>query len=249
MSSARGREALGLPGTVVVAADPDALAAAAADWVLTTTAAAISARGAVHIALSGGSTPAAMYRLLAASPRREQAEWRRWNVWFGDERACPPDDERSNFHLAHSLLLRHVPVDPVAVHRMEADRPDLAAAAAEYSALLERLLPHGPGGAPRLDVILLGLGGDGHTASLFPGDPALDVADAWATTSRATYEPYDRTTLTLPTLNAGAAVAFLVSGEGKREALRGVAEGTVPAARVRPVDAVLLWLLDEAAAG
>jgi 6-phosphogluconolactonase len=248
MSSPRGREALGLPGTVVVVDDPEALAAAAADWVLATTAAAIARRGVVDIALSGGSTPAAMYRLLAAS-RRARAEWRRWNVWFGDERACPPDDERSNFHLAQSLLLTHVPIDPTAVHRMEAERPDLSAAAAEYSALLEQLLPDGPGGAPRLDAVLLGLGTDGHTASLFPGDPALEVADAWATTSRATYEPYDRITLTFPTLNAGAAVAFLVSGEGKREALRGVVEGTVPAARVRPADGELLWLLDEAAAG
>jgi 6-phosphogluconolactonase len=132
---------------------------------------------------------------------------------------------------------------------MEAERPDLDAAATEYSALLAATLPPGPGGAPRLDCILLGLGTDGHTASLFPGTPALDVVDAWATRGRADYPPYDRITVTFPLINGGAAVAFLVSGESKRPALAGVAAGSVPAARVRPTHGELHWFLDHAAAG
>jgi 6-phosphogluconolactonase len=131
---------------------------------------------------------------------------------------------------------------------MEAERPDLDAAAAEYSQLLAATLPPGPGGAPRLDVILLGLGENGHTASLFPGEPAIDVVDVWATRGRADYEPYDRITLTLPTINAAAAVAFMVTGASKREAFADVAAGTAPAALVAPRDGELHWFLDDAAA-
>jgi len=131
---------------------------------------------------------------------------------------------------------------------MEAERPDLDAAAAAYSRLLEATLPS-PHGAPRLDVILLGIGADGHTASLFPGTPALDVTGAWATRGLATYPPVDRVTVTFPLINAAAAVAFLVEGESKRAALAGVVAGTVPAARVRPAHGELHWFLDAVAAG
>jgi 6-phosphogluconolactonase len=170
-------------------------------------------------------------------------------VYFGDERACPPDDPASNYRLARETLLDHVPIPPDRVHRMEGERPDLDVAAAGYSALLGASLPPGPRGVPRLDCILLGLGTNGHTASLFPGTPALEVEDAWATRGLADYEPFDRITVTFPLIDAGAAVAFLVAGESKRDALAGVVAGTVPASRVRPVDGRLLWFLDRAAAG
>src|SRR5207302_1056714 len=117
---------------------------------------------------------------------------------------------------------------------IEAERADLDAAAAEYSQLLAATLRPGRTGAPRLDIVLLGLGENGHTASLFPGDPALDVGDAWATRGRADYQPYDRITMTFPTINGAAAVAFMVTGASKREAFAGVIAGTVPAARGRP---------------
>ena len=132
---------------------------------------------------------------------------------------------------------------------MEAERADLDAAAAEYSALLASSLPAGAGGAPRLDCVLLGLGENGHTASLFPGTKALEVRDAWATRGLADYAPYDRMTLTFPTLNAAAGILFMATGENKREALRATAHGDVPASRVQPIDGSLLWLLDSAAAG
>jgi 6-phosphogluconolactonase len=238
-----------LPGTVEVSPDAAALAERAAAWVVETQAAAIASRGAFTIALAGGSTPRALYQRLASAPHRDRLDWPRWHVYFGDERACPPDHPESNFRLARETLLDQVPIPSAQVHRMEAERPDLDAAAAEYSVLLEATLPTGPAGAPRLDCILLGIGTDGHTASLFPGTPALDVVDAWATRGLATYEPYDRITVTFPLINGGASVAFLVSGESKRAALAGVVAGTVPAARVRPTHGELRWFLDRAAAG
>jgi len=148
-----------------------------------------------------------------------------------------------------TTLLSHVPIDPGHVHRMPGERPDLDAAAIEYSALMAGSLPSGPGGAPRLDVILLGLGENGHTASLFPGTPALEVTDRWATRGLADYEPFDRITLTYPAINATAAVAFMVTGAAKHEALLATARGEVPASRVRPTDGTLTWFLDAAAAG
>lgn len=236
-----------LPGTVEVLDTPGQLAERAAAWVAERAQTTTADRGGFAIALAGGSTPRVLYQLLAAPPYRERLDWSRWSVYLGDERAAPPDDAESNYRLARDTLLDHVAIPPAQVHRMEAERPDLDAAAAAYSRLLEATLPS-PHGAPRLDVILLGLGADGHTASLFPGTPALDVVDAWATRGLATYPPFDRITVTFPLINAAASVAFLVTGQSKREALAGVVRGTVPAARVRPTDGELRWFLDAAAA-
>jgi 6-phosphogluconolactonase len=170
-------------------------------------------------------------------------------VYFGDERACPPEDPESNYRLARESLLDRVPIQPSLVYRMEGEAPDLDAAASDYSSLLRSSRLPGPGGAPRLDCVLLGLGADGHTASLFPGTPALEVADSWCTRGVAPAAPVDRLTLTLPVLNAAAAVAFCVTGAGKAEALQRVATGEGPAARVTPAQGKLLWFLDQAAAG
>jgi 6-phosphogluconolactonase len=244
----------GLPGTVTVHDDPAVVAAAAADWLLDVAAAAISrdrrsGDGRFRIALAGGSTPRALYALLATEPRRERTDWGAWEVFFGDERACPTSDPSSNYRTARDSLLDHVPIGPERVHRMEAERADLDAAAAEYGTVLAKTCPPDlPGSAPRLDCVLLGLGENGHTASLFPGDPALEVTDRWAVRSRADYAPYDRITLTFPVLDAAREVAFLVTGAAKGEALRGVIQGTVPAAGVRPSDGALHWFLDGAAA-
>jgi 6-phosphogluconolactonase len=228
-----------LPGEVRVVTDPIAVAAAAAGWV------AEQCRGGddFRVAASGGNTPHFLYEALASSTFRSSIDWQRWHVFFGDERAVPPDDANSNYRLLVDSLLTKVSVPAEQVHRMEAERPDLDAAAAEYSRLLEAEC----GAPPRLDVVLLGLGTDGHTASLFPGTPALEVADAWTTRGRAADPPVDRLTMTLPAINAAARVAFLVTGGSKADALRGVIEGSVPAARVQP-SGELLWFLDTAAA-
>jgi 6-phosphogluconolactonase len=230
-----------LPGAARVLTDPIAVAAAAAQWV-----SELSARSdPFRIAMSGGSTPQFLYEALASSTFKGGIDWPRWQVYFSDERATPPDHPDSNYRLVHDTLLSKAPVPAEHVHRIEADRPDLDAAADSYSRLLEAQ----SGRPPQLDLVLLGLGADGHTASLFPGTAALDVDDAWATRGRADFEPFDRITMTFPVINAAARVAFLVTGSAKGDALRGVGDGTVPAARVRPAEGELLWFLDAAAAG
>jgi 6-phosphogluconolactonase len=232
-------EVRALPGEVRVVSDPIALAAAAAEWV------AGQCRGqrVFRIAASGGKTPQFLYEALASSTFRSTIEWQRWHVFFGDERAVPPDDERSNYRLLADTLLTKVRVPAQQVHRMEADRADLDGAAAAYSSLLESEC----GMPPRLDLVLLGLGSDGHTASLFPDTPVLDVTDAWAARGHAPEPPTDRLTLTLPAINTAKRVAFLVTGASKGDALRRVIDGTVPAARVRPAGGELWWFLDAAA--
>ena len=236
-----------LPGGDCDLSDDQESAARAAASLITALSLASTTRGrSFHIALAGGSTPKRAYELLAANPRRREVEWSRWQVWFGDERACPPDDPSSNDNMARTALLDHVRVE--AVHRMAGERADLDAAAAEYSSLLAATVPPGPHGAPCLDLVLLGLGENGHTASLFPGTAALDVTDAWATRGLADYAPFDRITLTFPAINAARHVVFMVTGGSKGEALRGVIAGTVPAARVKPVDGELHWILDREAA-
>jgi 6-phosphogluconolactonase len=238
-----------LPGAVAVRDDAAGVAAAAADWIVEIAGAAIAEGGRFRIALAGGSTPRTLYQVLAAAPHRERTDWRHWEVFFGDERAGPPDDPANNCRMARAALLDLVPIRPELIHRMEAERADLDAAAAEYSSILASTCPPAsPGSAPRLDCVLLGLGENGHTASLFPGDPALQVRDRWAVRSRADYAPFDRITVTYPVLNAAAHVTFLVTGLAKGEALRGVVDGRVPAAGVRPPDGKLRWFLDTAAA-
>jgi 6-phosphogluconolactonase len=243
-----GGHLTGLTGELRVSPNAAAVAQAAAVWLERQSRAAAEQHGTFSIALTGGSTPLPLYQLLAGDTWRRCFDWGSWRVFFSDERACPPDDVASNYRTARETLLEHVAIDPGHVHRMQAERADLDAAAAEYSALLASSLPHRPGAAPRLDCVMLGLGENGHTASLFPGTRALEVRDAWATRGRADYAPFDRITLTLPTLNAAANVLFMVTGESKREALRATAQGHVPASRVQPVDGSLLWLADAAAA-
>jgi 6-phosphogluconolactonase len=238
----------GLRGEVRVQPTPDAAAEDCAAWIARVSASRPANADRFTIALSGGSMARLLFPRLAGDQWWSRFEWAAWRVYFSDERACPPDDANSNYHQARVALLDRVPIAPANVHRMRADEPDLDRAAAEYSSLLAETLPLSATGAPRLDCILLGLGENGHTASLFPGTPALEVTDRWATRGRADYLPNDRITLTFPTLNAGAAVAFLVTGVSKGEALRATAAGTTPASRVNPVDGSLAWFLDSAAA-
>ena len=236
-----------LPGAVTVRDDPTGVAAG---WIVEIARVAMAEGGRFRIALAGGSAARTLYQVLAVTPHRERTDWGRWEVYFGDERACPPDDPANNCRMAREALLDLVPVRPELIHRMEAECSDLDAAAAEYSSILASTCPTAAtGSAPRLDCILLGLGENGHTASLFPGDPSLQVRDRWAVRSRADYAPFDRITVTYPVLNAAAHVAFLVTGPAKGEALRGVVEGRVPAAGVRPPDGELRWFMDTAATG
>jgi 6-phosphogluconolactonase len=245
---------MGLPGVnrppVVRLADPAALAGAAAEDLARRAEEAVRARGAFAVALAGGSTPKALYRLLAdpAAPFRSRVPWPAVHAFFGDERAVPPESPDSNARMACEALLTHVPVG--SVHRIEGER-GAAEAAARYD---DELFQHfGDVAVPVFDLVLLGLGADGHTASLFPGSPALDERRRWVVPAPAGLPPWvERITLTLPVLEAARVVLFLVAGADKAGALRRLVrappgEAPIPAARLRPRGEVIV-LADSAAA-
>lgn len=205
----------------------------------------IAARGRFSLALSGGSTPKALYQLLASNEWKTRIEWNKCDVFFGDERAVSPDDALSNFKMASEALLSHV---EARVYRMQAEREDLEKAASDYQNALQD-------NCDTLDLVLLGLGDDGHTASLFPGSPQLNERQSWVTaTPIASLEPHvRRLTLTFPAINAARRVWFLASGAGKAERLNQVLSGSrdvqqLPAQGVAPTDGELKWFVDEAAA-
>ncbi len=230
---------------------PAEVAAAAAAEVLARGAEAVTARGAFALALAGGSTPRVLYALLAdpGGPFATRMPWQRTQVFFGDERHVPPDHPDSNFRMASQSLLERVPVPAENVHRIRGELPDADAAAAAY----ERELRAALGEPPALDLVLLGLGEDGHTASLFPGSPALEERERWVVAPWVERLGKRRITLTLPALEAARQVLFLVTGAGKsaalRRALREPASAEpVPASRVRPGNGRVLWLADRAAA-
>ncbi len=208
---------------------------------------AVRARGVAHVAISGGHTPRPLYRLLAHSPWQERIPWAHTHIWWVDERCVPPDHPESNYATAYALWLQHQPV--VIIHRIRGEEsPERAAAL--YEQELQQLFD--PRAWPRFDLILLGMGADGHTASLFPGDAALRVRDAWVTVGHAPSPPHARVTLTLPLINQARHILFLVAGHNKAPALRRVFQEVSPhpppAALVDPEDGQLLWLLDEAVA-
>jgi len=230
-------------GALRVVADEAELARFAAAEVLRRAQAALAERGVFHVALAGGNTPRSTYGELARSGARFDG----WHAWFGDERCVPPEHPESNFAMAHAAWLGVVG-SPPEVHRLRGESDDPEEEARRYAAELARVLAS----PPRLDLVLLGLGADGHTASLFPSSPALE-ARSWVAMARAPKAPRERLTLTLPVLNAARAVVFLVAGADKRDALvaaRSEEPGhdRVPAARVRPDEGALLWLVDGSAA-
>lgn len=225
--------------------DAGTLAEAACSEIVKCASESIAARGVFHIALSGGSTPRATYKRLARVGWT--ADFARWHVWFGDERCVPPDHADSNFRLAREAWLDQVDLAPERVHRMRGEADDVRAAADEYERELISVLD---GPLPRLDFVLLGLGTDGHTASLFPGSQALLererlVVATWVENLRA-----QRLTLTAPAINAARRVLFLVSGADKAEALRAAFAGDVhsPATAIAPRGGSVHWLADRAAA-
>lgn len=168
------------------------------------------------LALAGGTTPARAYQVLAAEPYRSAISWDAVHVFWSDERAVAPDDPSSNYGLAERELLRHVQIPRQNVHRAPADAPDLVAACREYERQIARVVPQSQTGAvPEFDLVLLGLGTDGHTASLFPGDQAALASEQWVTIGHAPVAPHVRLTFTLPLLMAARCVLFLVSGKEK----------------------------------
>jgi 6-phosphogluconolactonase len=211
------------------------LARGAAEYFVARSGEAVDRKGSFTVALSGGSTPKALYQLLVDL----DVPWSKTHFFWSDERHVPPDHPDSNYRMAHEAMLSRVPVPESNIHRVHGENPDAAAAANEYEQIL---LP--------LDLILLGLGTDGHTASIFPGSEVLHetkrlVAAPWVKKLN-TY----RITMTLPSLNSATSVLFLVSGADKAEIVKEVLEGPkrYPAQLVQPTHGQLLWMLDEDAA-
>ncbi len=237
-----------------IAADAQALSAAAAREVAELIGAAIGARRRCTIALAGGTTPRALYARLASPPYRTAVTWQRCEFFWGDERAVPPEHPESNYRMARESLLGPLGIEHSRVHRMAAERADLDAAALEYEAELMRILAPGKADAvPQLDLVLLGMGTDGHTASLFPGCDALTRTERWAVADRIPALDAWRMTLTLSALNAARCALFVVAGAEKSETVARVLEPGAsgeppPAARVRPRGGRLLWRLDRGAA-
>jgi 6-phosphogluconolactonase len=226
---------------------PEELAEASARDFAARTQETIDERGRFAVALAGGSTPKATYEVLARDYANE-LDWSRVHVYFGDERTVPPDHEDSNYRMAYETLLSHVPVG--SVHRMRGELPPDEAAAA-YEEELRAFF--GQVDIPGLDLILCGLGEDGHTLSLFPETAALDVNDRWVVANPVLKLGTTRLTLTIPVLNVSRAVTFVVAKESKAEALKEVLEGDAdprayPAKLVRPESRDLTWMVDRAAA-
>ncbi len=234
--------------------DLQAIARAAADEFVELRQEAIKAHGRFTVALSGGSTPKALHAVLAerSTENPRLIDWSRVQVFFGDERHVPPDHPDSNFRMANETLLSKVPIPKENIHRIHCENPDAAEAAAEYDAELARAFQLKQGEFPRFDLVLLGMGPDGHTASLFPNTEALKE-----TTKRVVanwIEKFNtwRVTFTRPTINNAAAVMLMVAGEDKADALAEVMDGgspeTYPVKYVKPVSGKLIWIVDRAAA-
>ena len=203
------------------------------------------------VALSGGSTPKLLFELLASPTFQGRVRWPNLQLFQVDERCVPPDDPQSNYRMIRHALLESVPLPEENFHRMAAERPDREQAAREYAQELARVLRPAPEQWPRLDLIFLGMGPDGHTASLFPGSAALEERAAWVAPNFAPKLNSFRLTLTLPVLNAAAHVIFLVAGADKAETLRQALEGPkgqFPAQLIQPASGRLSWFLDESAA-
>jgi 6-phosphogluconolactonase len=256
--------------TLDVLPDPAALARAAAEHIAAVTGDAISARGRASLALAGGATPRLVYELIARPPVARRVDWARVHVFWSDERCVPPDDPRSNYRLARQTFLDVVPVPAAQIHRIRGEADPLEAAA-DYDRTLRTFFGAAEGGADAeggvdagggadarassgFDLMLLGMGDDGHVASLFPGSPALAEKSRWVMAHYFESDELWRVTLTLAAINSSRQVLVLVAGAGKAERLRDVfgtapgAGGLLPAQLVRPAGGRVRWMVDAAAA-
>ncbi len=231
---------------------PQDLFQGAAEDVIHCATASIAKRGRFTIVLSGGSTPKSMYQLIAANSS-SSLPWNKIFFFWGDERHVPPTDPESNYRMAQESLLSKVPVPPDNVFRIPAENPDASAAAESYEETISKFFSLKPGEFPKFDLILLGMGPDGHTASLFPESPALQEKTRLVVSNWVEKFNTSRITLTLPVLNAARRIAFLVSGADKAAVLHEVLEGKGPGEKypsklVQPTDGKVIWFVDRAAA-
>lgn len=207
-----------------------------------------------RVALCGGTTPRALYETLAEGIATDNMPWQKLEIFFGDERAVPSNHPDSNYNNVQRILLDNVPIPPDKVHPMQGDAPDLAVAAAEYEKTIRSLVPAGANGIPRFDLILLGMGGDGHTASLFAGCPAVNERTKLVTAGFVPVLGRERLTITFPLINAAANVILLVTGQDKADAVACLLnEGAsavqrLPAANIQPANGNFFIVLDRDAA-
>jgi 6-phosphogluconolactonase len=240
-----------VPGQLVASRDPAQVAKDATARMVKGLRAAIGRNGRATLALSGGNTPRDAYALLA---RESGLDWTKVEVFWVDERAVPPTDDRSNYRWAKATLLDPARIAPARVHRMPADAPDLAAAAREYDKEIRAHVELGPDGVPAFDVMVLGVGDDGHTASLFPGEPTIDVVDRLVASVPAKGAREARLTVTVPIIEHARTILILATGAAKRPALERVwaLQGNVhetPARVVRGCRGGVTWIIDKAAGG
>jgi 6-phosphogluconolactonase len=235
--------------SVEVYADGAALAEAVAEQLITRAWSAIAARGRFSIGLSGGSTPRGLFEMLAHEPYAPRLDWSKIHVFWGDERSVPPDDPDSNYGMAREALLSYVPLPEENVYRMRGELPP-AEAADQYEQVLRDFFADQK---PRFDLLLQGMGDDGHTASLFPHTKGLRERNRWVIPNYVPKLDTWRITLTVTAINAAREVIFMVSGAGKAKALHDVIEGphqpeTLPSQFVAPANGEVVWVVDEAAA-
>ena len=234
--------------------DSQAAAEAAAAFVLAVGQEAIRTKGRFSIALSGGATPEALYRALTSPAFADRFDWSRTTFFFSDERCVPPNDPRSNYALANKTLFTPLKISPSQIYRMAGESRDPQAAAQEYEQQLYLATKTPPSAQPSLDLILLGLGEDGHTASLFPGAPVLRDRQRLIAAAQSPKDPPNRLTMTLAAINKASVVLFLATGTGKAGIVRAIldpkteVERQLPASLVEPKGGRLIWFLDRAAA-
>ena len=226
----------------------EALPKTVADWLVGYADQVIQRQGRFTIALSGGSTPKALYQLLANQPYVDQIDWRKWHIFWGDERVVPFADERNNAHMAYETLLDHVPIPRDQIHVMRTDvEPEESAK--EYEYLLKATFDDQ---INTFDLVLLGMGDDGHTLSLFPGTAVVQEQEAWVKGFRLESQDMYRITLTAPIANRAACVVFLLSGSSKAATLNHVLKDklqpdTYPSQLINPARGKLIWFIDEEA--
>ena len=240
---------------IQIVADADAMSRAAAETIVTYISEYLQTHDVYSIALSGGSTPRRLYALMANDAKlQEQIPWDRVHFFWGDERHVPPGHPDSNYRMAYDALLSKIPIPSINIHRIKAEDPDADKAAADYEQEIRRFFKIDAGQMPRFNCVLLGMGPDGHIASLFPGTSALEETNRLAVANWVEKFRSYRVTLTVSVINNADRIIFLVSGEEKADTLKVVLEDDVksnryPAQRIQPSDGKLIWFLDQSAAG
>ncbi len=239
--------------TIKIQPDLYKLSRAAGEFFISQSQEMIIQKGYFSVALSGGETPATLYSLLATDAYASRVDWEKVHIFWGDERCVPPEDLDSNYRMARQNLLDQVPIPAENIHRIRGeDEPKIAAR--DYEKLLQEFFEgNNEAHNPRFDLVLLGLGNDGHTASLFPNTTALDVDDRWVTANYVESMRAWRVTLTATAINSAQHIMFLVAGANKADTLRQVLEGdnlpsVYPAQAIKPKDGRLIWLVDGDAA-